>query len=242
MKPFCYILAFFALAITWTACKSDTDIIPQTHGNVMVFNAVPGNVGYNMISVFVDTTRIANMLKTGDTSAFSTFRSQLYPVYIHAADNDTSIQTEMTIRNNHNFSFFLVYDTLPLQGQPKYTGLLTDDTLRRPDVNTVRLRVIDLGKTLLGQGDTASIQPITIAMDYDTALLYNGMSFRQVGDFRTIAPGPHKLYFRTFYDSVRVRRDSLAVNLVSDNIYTVYTSGSLMRNDQFKAFIYRHWR
>ncbi|PUZ30444.1 protein of unknown function [Chitinophaga costaii] len=241
MKPLLYILLIAAIAVVYTACKDDKDIIPQTHGRVMVFNSVPANAGYPAFNVFLDSTQIANHLVTGDTSVFSVFRAQLYTVgIINASTNATVSAGELTIRNNHSFSFYLVYDTLPAENQPNITALATDDDLTPPVEQNSKVRVIDLSSTI--DGATTLRQPMTVMMDADSVLLYNGMVFPQVGDFRTIQPGTHKFYFRLLSDSAYMRRDSITLKMDSTHIYTIYTSGSLLRADQFKVFSYRHWK
>ncbi len=241
MKPFLYIFLLAALVTVYTACKDDKDIIPQTHGRVQVFNTVPANAGYPSFNVFLDSTQIADHLVTGDTSVFSVFRSQLYTAGIINAVADTIVSVgELTIRNNHSFSFYLVYDTLPAAEQPRVTALAVDDNLTPPADQNSKVRVIDLSSTIDGQ--TTLRQPMTVMMDADSVLLYNGMVFPQVGDFRTVQPGPHKFYFRLFNDSSWVHRDSISLKLDSTRIYTIYTSGSLLRSDQFRVFSYRHWK
>lgn len=243
MKLFIYSLLSVLIVAGMYACKDDKDIIPDTHGRVMVFNTIPQSSDFPSINVKVDTVAIATNLQVGDTSVFSVFKAQKYTASIFSSASLLALaQGELVIRNNHSFSFFVGYDNLAGTGVNPVTAIVTDDDLTPPVQQNSKLRIIDMSSSFSDTTGAKAISYITVMLDRDSAIIYNGLRFTQVTGFLTIQPGVHKLYFRSYADAVPVKRDSITLQMDSTRIYTVYTTGNINNQSEFKAYSYRHYK
>jgi hypothetical protein len=228
MKQLFFSILIVALVIT--SCKKDSDsAIPVTSSGLMVFDAVPGNVKFDVV---LDTISVFNDLGYGEHTGYKQFRARKYTLMIFQAGNRTTPLAggEINLRNNRFYSAFLGVDV-----NNALVLMATEDVLDGPKTaGNAQLRVVDLSDTRYGTNSTR------IQLDYytDTTKIFSRVSFGNITPFQEIkGDSLYKLDARWADSSLSIlKKDKVPFSAKANGIYTIVTSGNALDPNDIKLF------
>lgn len=210
------------------ACNKNSDSsIPDTTSYLNVFVANP-DANYDIV---LDTTALGTDLSLGEYTGYKSFTARRYTLAIFATGDreDTLIQGQISLRNNHYYSIFF---------EKNHNGVLqllaTEDKIGSTSNRTVGyLRVVNLSDSYDTAGTVATIMDFGI----DGTEVFSNIGYLGYSVFKEITPGGHTRDIRDA-DSTSLNTASFSIEAGKSYSWIIY--GNALVADSFKVVTFEH--
>ncbi|MDR6566875.1 protein of unknown function [Chitinophaga ginsengisegetis] len=225
------IIPVLVLLVILGACKKNSDsAVPDTHGNFMFVNAVPGNDQFN---VMLDSLPVASNIGYGANTGYKSFRAQKYNLIISNTRQPgvALYRGQIFLRNNHYYSAYVGADSAGNQ-----ILIATEDDLSAPAAGMSKFRVINFA-----QAFRPNRTPLGMDVYSDTLpRFFRGLTFpAQTGFAPLYGDSAHyKINFR-WSDSLRVLK-TFDMATQAGKIYTLVSNGYPLDPARFNVLLIQH--